>query len=120
MFGKFDNMLTSFLFLMTSILSEWGSFFTSCYYHSTLLISTIFTDWLNARGGDGSIEVKHAIAHIEHLLVTNELSDRVHDLRDGDSQTVRNLLAYRKVDREGDTEEFWVPSQYSRESSVMA
>lgn len=79
-------------------------------------ISTIFTDWLNARGGDGSIEVKHAIAHIEHLLVTNELSDRVHDLRDGDSQTVRNLLAYRKVDREGDTEEFWVPpSVFERE-----
>jgi hypothetical protein len=37
MFGKFDNILTSFLFLITSILSEWGSFFTSCYYHSTLL-----------------------------------------------------------------------------------
>jgi len=25
------------LFLITSILSEWGSFFTSCFYHSTLL-----------------------------------------------------------------------------------
>ena len=31
-------MLTSFLFLITSILSEWVSFFTSCYYHSTLLL----------------------------------------------------------------------------------
>lgn len=72
-------------------------------------ISTIFKDWLDARGGDGSIEIKRAIAHIEHLLVTNELSDRVHDLRNGSDQIVRNLLAYRKVDREGDTEEFWVP-----------
>ncbi|MFM2303905.1 MAG: hypothetical protein RLZZ135_1315, partial [Cyanobacteriota bacterium] len=25
------------LFLVTSILSEWGSFYTSCFYHSTLL-----------------------------------------------------------------------------------
>jgi putative DNA primase/helicase len=72
-------------------------------------ISTIFKDWLNARGGDGSIEIKHAISRIEHLLVTNELSDRVHDLRDGSDQIVRNLLAYRKVDSDGDTEEFWVP-----------
>ncbi len=72
-------------------------------------IFTIFKDWLNARGGDGSIEIKSAISRIEHLLVTNELSDRVHDLRNGSDQIVRNLLAYRKVDREGDTEEFWVP-----------
>jgi putative DNA primase/helicase len=51
---------------------------------------------------------------IEHLLVTNEFSDRVYDLRDGDTKTVRNLLAYRKVGVEKvgvekDTEEFWVP-----------
>jgi putative DNA primase/helicase len=72
-------------------------------------ISTIFQDWLNARGGDGSIEIKRAIARIEHLLVTNEISDRVHDLRNGSDQIVRNLLAYRKVDSNGDTEEFWVP-----------
>ncbi len=31
------------------------------------------------------------------------------DLRDGDTKTIRNLLAYRKVDVEGHTEEFWVP-----------
>ena len=66
---------------------------------------------LKGRGGDGSIEVKQAIARIEHLLVTNEFSDRVFDLRDGDTKTVRNLLAYRKVGVEGDTEEFWVPRQ---------
>jgi putative DNA primase/helicase len=72
-------------------------------------ISTCFKDWLNARGGDGSIEVKQAIERIEHLLVTNEFSDRVYNLRDGDTKTVRNLLAYRKVGEQGDTEEFWVP-----------
>jgi putative DNA primase/helicase len=31
------------------------------------------------------------------------------DLRDGDTKTVRNLLAYRKVGVEKATEEFWVP-----------
>jgi putative DNA primase/helicase len=31
------------------------------------------------------------------------------DLRDGDTKTIRNLLAYRKVGVEGTTEEFWVP-----------
>jgi hypothetical protein len=62
-----------------------------------------------ARGGDGSIEIKQAIERIEHLLVTNEFSDRVMDLRDGDTKTIRNLLAYRKVRVEGHTEEFWVP-----------
>jgi putative DNA primase/helicase len=37
------------------------------------------------RDGDGSIKVKQAIERIEHLLVTNEFSDRVYDLRDGDT-----------------------------------
>jgi hypothetical protein len=52
---------------------------------------------------------RQAIERIEHLLVTNEFSDRVYDLRDGDTKKVRNLLAYRKVGVEGQTEEFWVP-----------
>jgi putative DNA primase/helicase len=72
-------------------------------------VATCFQDWLTARGGDGSIEIKQAIERIEHLLVTNEFSDRVYDLREGDTKTVRNLLAYRKVSVEGVTEEFWVP-----------
>jgi putative DNA primase/helicase len=72
-------------------------------------IAECFQAWLKERGGDGSIEVKQAIARIEHLLVTNEFSDRVYDLRDGDTKTVRNLLAYRKVGVEGVTEELWVP-----------
>jgi putative DNA primase/helicase len=74
------------------------------------------------------IEVKQAIAEgrprvnerIEHLLVTNEFSDRrettrklrVFDLRDGDTKTVGNLLAYRKVGLEGGTEELWVPPSF--------
>ena len=31
-------------------------------------------------------------------------------MRDGDTKTVRNLLAYRKVGLEVNTEEFWVPT----------
>jgi putative DNA primase/helicase len=65
---------------------------------------------VNFPGGSYNlIEVKQAIKRIEHLLVTNEFSDRVMDLRDGDTKTIRNLLAYRKVGAEGATEEFWVP-----------
>jgi putative DNA primase/helicase len=65
---------------------------------------------VNFPGGSYNlIEVKQAIKRIEHLLVTNEFSDRVFDLRDGDTKKVGNLLAYRKVGLEGDTEEFWVP-----------
>ncbi len=45
-------------------------------------ISTVFKDWLKARGGDGSIDVKQAIDRIEHLLVTNEFSDRIYTLPD--------------------------------------
>ena len=43
------------------------------------------------------------------VFLTVDDVDRVFDLRDGDPKTVRNLLAYRKVGVEGDTEEFWVP-----------
>jgi putative DNA primase/helicase len=72
-------------------------------------ISTCFAAWLKSRGGDGSIEVKQAIEKIEHLLVTNEFSDRVFTLPANSDRPVRNLLAYRKVAQEGQTEEFWVP-----------
>jgi putative DNA primase/helicase len=74
-------------------------------------ISTCFKDWLDARGGDGSIEIKNAIKRIEHLLVSNEFGDRVYHLHDGDDNKVRNLLAYRKsvAGAYDETEEFWVP-----------
>ena len=73
-------------------------------------IATCFKDWLIARGGDGSIEVKRAIERIQHLLISNEFSDRVMDLRDNDTKTVRNLLGIRKVNESGDTAEIWVPT----------
>ncbi len=73
-------------------------------------VSECFNAWLKARGGDGSIEIKNAIERIEHLLVTNEFSDRVFTLPANNDRPVRNLLAYRKLDFDGQTEEFWVPS----------
>jgi uncharacterized protein (DUF927 family) len=73
-------------------------------------VSECFNSWLKARGGDGSIEIKNAIERIEHLLVTNEFSDRVFTLPNNSDRPVRNLLAYRKLDFDGQTEEFWVPS----------
>jgi putative DNA primase/helicase len=79
-------------------------------------ISTVFRDWLRARGGDGSIEIKRAIDNIQHLLLTNEFSDRVYNLPDNNDRPVRNLLAYRKLNLEGQTEEFLVPpSVFDRE-----
>jgi uncharacterized protein (DUF927 family) len=73
-------------------------------------VSECFNAWLKARGGDGSIEIKNAVDRIEHLLVTNEFSDRVFTLPENNDRAVRNLLAYRKLDFDGQTEEFWVPS----------
>jgi putative DNA primase/helicase len=80
-------------------------------------VAMCFRDWLTVRGGDGSIEIKQAIERIEHLLVTNEFSDRMMTLRfnsvrgleSDDSTKTRNLLAYRKISVEGHTEELWVP-----------
>jgi putative DNA primase/helicase len=80
-------------------------------------VAMCFRDWLAVRGGDGSIEIKQAIERIEHLLVTNEFSDRMMTLRfnsvrgleSDDSTKTRNLLAYRKISVEGHTEELWVP-----------
>ena len=46
----------------------------------------------------------------KHVSQETLLKLRVFDLRDGDTKTIRNLLAYRKVDVEGETEEFWVPT----------
>jgi putative DNA primase/helicase len=73
-------------------------------------IAECFKAWLTGRGGDGSIEVKQACDRIQHLLISNEFSDRVMDLRDGDTKTIRNLLGIRKVDESGATDEIWVPS----------
>lgn len=72
-------------------------------------VKTMFDDWVNARGGDGSIEIKQALERIEHLFVSNEHSDRMYNLDISEGQTVRNLLCYRKKDEFGSESEYWVP-----------
>jgi uncharacterized protein (DUF927 family) len=72
-------------------------------------IQKMFIDWLNSRGGDGSVEMRSAINRIQHLLVTNEFSDRIYTLPDNNDRIVRNLLGYRKLDASGSTEEIWIP-----------
>ncbi len=80
-------------------------------------IKKIFTDWLNYRGGDGSIEIKRACDRIEHMLAVHEFGERVYTMPDNDGRQVRSLLAYRDIYREvdgvpqemkGQTKEFWV------------
>jgi putative DNA primase/helicase len=79
-------------------------------------VQKMFADWLNQRGGDGSIEIKRAIDNIQHLLTVNEFSDRVYTLPHNDNRPVRNLLAYRKTGIDGYTEELCVPpSIFDRE-----
>lgn len=73
-------------------------------------IDKMFVDWLNCRGGDGSIEMRSAVNRIQHLFVSNEYSDRMFIPPTNGGMKVRNLLAYRKVDANSmQTEEFWVP-----------
>jgi uncharacterized protein (DUF927 family) len=72
-------------------------------------VSLCFKDWVKSRGGDGSVEIKRAIEKIEHLLVSNELGDRVFTLPDNNGQKTRQLLAYRRLDIEGNTEALLVP-----------
>jgi putative DNA primase/helicase len=83
-------------------------------------ISTIFSDWLDSRGGDGSIEIKRVIDSISLLLTKSEMTDRcVVLLKDGkawkrpDDKRVTDFLAYRVVEGKGNTGdrtlEFWVP-----------
>lgn len=82
-------------------------------------VQTMFTDWVNARGGDGSIEIKQALERIEHLFVANEHSDRVYHVDGSNDQTVRNLLAYRKKDNLDSNSEYWVPPAiFNRELAI--
>jgi uncharacterized protein (DUF927 family) len=71
-------------------------------------VSQMFTDWVNVRGGAGSIEIKEACNKIEHLFVSNQHNaDRIADSKS--PQGTRNLLAYRSDDLVTDGIEFWVP-----------
>ncbi len=83
-------------------------------------ISTIFSDWIDSRGGDGSIEIKRAINSISLVLTKSEMTDRcVVLIKEGkawkrpDSKRVTDFLAYRVVEGAGGigdrTLEFWVP-----------
>jgi putative DNA primase/helicase len=83
-------------------------------------ISTIFSDWLDSRGGDGSIEIKRAIDSISLLLTKSEMTDRcvvltknVNAWQRPDDKRVTDFLAYRIVEGMGGTGsrtlEFWVP-----------
>jgi putative DNA primase/helicase len=69
-------------------------------------VQTMFCDWVNDRGGAVNFELKQTLDRIEHLLITQEFSDRVLDLTVKETKydpTVRNLLAYKRG------EEFFVP-----------
>jgi putative DNA primase/helicase len=79
-------------------------------------VSTLFQDWLTARGGDGSIEVKNACDQIGYLLTTQETGERFFTLPDNGGLKPRNPLGYRKLDEAGTTEELWVyPAAFKKE-----
>ncbi len=78
-------------------------------------VKTIFTDWIDARGGSGSIEIKQALERIEHEFVTNQFSDRVLNLDNRSDLPTRNLFAYCKKDIFTEELEYWVPSAVFRE-----
>jgi putative DNA primase/helicase len=79
-------------------------------------ISTCFKDWLDARGGDGSIEIKNAIRLIEHLIASEQLGNRVRDVvrhkvngnQEDKSKSMGKLLGYRFIDIDEVVKEFWV------------
>jgi uncharacterized protein (DUF927 family) len=82
--------------------------------HIDWAISKVFKDWLNHRGGDGSIEIKNACDRIRSLFVSNQHGDRIFDVTEN-HHLVRNLLAYCKSTKDSATnivepiDEFWVP-----------
>jgi putative DNA primase/helicase len=66
-------------------------------------IDRLFTAWIEARGGAGSIDIKQACDRIEHLFVTSQHGDRVWVSGD-QKRIIRNFLAYSIGD------DFLVPS----------
>jgi hypothetical protein len=67
-------------------------------------IQRLFTDWIAARGGAGSIDIRQACDRIEALFVGAEFGDRIRHLTGERRDTVvRNLLAIKRG------EEFLVP-----------
>ncbi len=84
-------------------------------------ISKIFSEWIDARGGVGSIELKQALDRIEYIFSSQEYSNRILNVstdEDGKNEvrvdpfksSCNNLLAYKKTDDDGTTE-YWIPPQ---------
>jgi uncharacterized protein (DUF927 family) len=72
-------------------------------------VSKMFMDWVNYRGGAGSIEIKEACNKIKHLFVSSQYGDRIQDSRFPE-RIVRNLLAYRIGDTVTNNVEYCVPT----------
>jgi putative DNA primase/helicase len=83
-------------------------------------IKTLFTDWVDSRGGAGSIEVKQCLERIESEFTKHQYSDRIYDVDRSPSEPIRNLLAYRKTDDFGTGTEFWVPAAVFKELTAGA
>ena len=84
----------------------------------TKAVKQMFDDWVNVRGGAGSIEIKEACNKIEHLLESTQYGDRIQILRkDAQSQQYsiengspcRNMIAYKAADSLSSSIEYWVP-----------
>ena len=78
-------------------------------------ISECFNDWVKERGGDGSIEIKNAVKGIKLLLTLEKHGNRVMDVKTHNvkgnqkiEKSMGKLLAYRKIDGDGNAEEFWI------------
>jgi putative DNA primase/helicase len=73
-------------------------------------VRLVFHAWIEGRGGTGSQDLNRALEHIEHLMVTNQHSDRIFDMGISGSQLVRNLLAYRKKGLAPQQTEYLIPT----------
>lgn len=59
-------------------------------------IGRLFSDWIDARGGAGSIDIRQAMDRIKALFVSQEFGARIrHVTRDREGQIVQNLLAHK-------------------------
>jgi putative DNA primase/helicase len=74
-------------------------------------VQSVFSAWIEARGGTGSHELTQALSRIEHLFVTNLHSDRILNLNaQADTKDkARDLLAYCKNGLTPDETEYLVP-----------
>jgi hypothetical protein len=58
-------------------------------------VERLFADWIEARGGAGSIDIRQAMDRIKALFVSQEFGARIrHVTREREGQIVQNLLAH--------------------------